>query len=683
MAAAETGGVSAGNGPPLQQVPSLDKTGTMLEDLPQSVVVVPRSTIVEQAGGSLADAIRDVSGVNQGGSSSYGFFDRFTIRGMDARIYSDGFPDGDQLNGFPHSINGVQNIEVLKGPGSALFGSGPPGGTINIVHFLPSSTPGYGMSSQLDSYGTWLSTIYATGPTGIAGLNYRVDGLFQDGAKGFRGLNNSNYELRPEWTWTKDNHVLTFALDFRHIERTPDGYGIVYVNGPPLGTVPSNTKYSTPFSYGNQDFARGTLSDAWWIASYLTVNNRFAYTYRDVSILRNSGGTVLLPMLTKRQLREQTDLDNDFVYQFEPVWKFRTGSIHHTLLTGAQVEWQSIDDDRATADLPNIANIYAPIIPETSTASLTFLRDATHSGMVDDLRALYLSAYTTDQIDVTDQWKVRLGIRKDHWDEVLTPEAFVPGRIGPNGLPLEPGMTDTEIDTPTSWSVGTLYKILPGVAPFAGVSKSYLTNFNSESTQNGVFAPESGLEYETGVKLSTSDNRFVLTAAVFDIQRNNVFTENTTTDTIAFNAQKSYGFDADLQMQITPQWKVIANMISQTAKLTAVPLTPIQIGNWPVGVPAHIYNAWSTYDFAIAGITGFQFGAGISYNSLTFGSTADNVWVPSSAVVDTMLRYATAHWDAQIGIKNLTNIEYFTTAESAGGYVGQPRTYYAKADWHY
>jgi len=159
-----TEGVAAG-GPPLQQVPALDKTGTKLEDLPQSVVVVPRSVIVQQAGGSLADAIKDVSGVNQGGSSSYGFFDRFTIRGMDARIYSDGFPDGDQFNGFPHSINGVQDIEVLKGPGSALFGSGPPGGTINIVHFLPSPVPGYGMSSQLDSYGTWLSTIYATGPT--------------------------------------------------------------------------------------------------------------------------------------------------------------------------------------------------------------------------------------------------------------------------------------------------------------------------------------------------------------------------------------------------------------------------------------------------------------------------------------------------------------------------------------
>ena len=66
-----------------------------------------------------------------------------------------------------------------------------------------------------------------------------------------------------------------------------------------------------------------------------------------------------------------------------------------------------------------------------------------------------------------------------------------------------------------------------------------------------------------------------------------------------------------------------------------------------------------------------------------FGSTADNVWVPSSAVVDTMLRYSTTHWDAQVGIKSLTNIEYFTTAESAGGYVGLPRTHYMKASWHY
>jgi iron complex outermembrane recepter protein len=518
----------SGTTAPLQQVPALGKTGTAIADLPQSVVIVPRAQVVEQGGVALRDAIRDVSGVNEGGSSSYGFFDRFTIRGMDARIYSDGFPDGDQFNGFPHSINGVDHIEVLKGPGSALFGSGPPGGSINIVHFVPSPVPGYGLSAQVGSFGSWASSIYATGPTTVPGLNYRIDGLLAH-SDGFRDLKSANYEVRPVLQWTKDNHVLTFALDFREIERTPDSYGITYFNAPPLSVVPNTTKYSTPFSYGNQDFQRATFSDAWWVGDYLTVNNRFSLLHRDVFILRNSGGTVSGIMLTKRQLREQTDNDADFTYQFEPIWKFHTGSVGHTLLTGAQVEWQSIDDNRATTDLPNISNIFAPVIPETSTAGLAFLRDATHSGMVDDLRALYLSAYAIDQIDVTDQWKVRLDARQEHWFESLTPQVFVPGRFDPNGNLFEPGVTETRIDQPFSWSIGTLYKIVPGVAPFAGVSKSYLTNFNSEATQNGIVAPESGLEYEGGVKFSTPDGRFVLTTAAFKIFRNNVFTENTAT----------------------------------------------------------------------------------------------------------------------------------------------------------
>ena len=68
-------------------------------------------------------------------------------------------------------------------------------------------------------------------------------------------------------------------------------------------------------------------------------------------------------------------IDDDFTYQFEPVWKFHTGSVFHTLLTGTQIEWQSIDDNRATATLPNITNIFAPVIPETSTAGLNFMRD--------------------------------------------------------------------------------------------------------------------------------------------------------------------------------------------------------------------------------------------------------------------------------------------------------------------
>ena len=72
-------GLAGGTGVPLQTVATLSKTGTPLGDLPQSVVVVPRALVAEQGVNTVADALaRDVSGVNIGGSSSYGFFDRFT-----------------------------------------------------------------------------------------------------------------------------------------------------------------------------------------------------------------------------------------------------------------------------------------------------------------------------------------------------------------------------------------------------------------------------------------------------------------------------------------------------------------------------------------------------------------------------------------------------------------------------
>jgi outer membrane receptor protein involved in Fe transport len=52
---------------------------------------------------------------------------RTTIRGLNAQFYNDGLCDGDQLVGLPHSLNGGKQVEILEGPGSALFGSGPPG----------------------------------------------------------------------------------------------------------------------------------------------------------------------------------------------------------------------------------------------------------------------------------------------------------------------------------------------------------------------------------------------------------------------------------------------------------------------------------------------------------------------------------------------------------------------------
>jgi iron complex outermembrane recepter protein len=402
-----------GDGERFEQVPAVGKTGTMLQDIPQSIVVISHQLSDSQGDLVLQDTVRNASGVIQGGTDGFGFADRFQIRALEARIYNDGFSYGDERNGIPHSLNGVERVEILEGPGSSLFGSGPPGGTINLVHYTPSPSFGGGAQFQTGSFGLYSGSAYLMGPAGVHGLDYRIDSLTQR-KDGFRALSGSDYELRPVLGFTTSNNVLLLVGDGRYLQATPDPAGLIYYNHTPIAVVPRETKYSTPFGFGNQSIGRFTGSDVWQAKPFVTVNNRLSYMYRNLSILRNGdGGSIVGSSFTGRQLRNQHDVVNDLDYEGEPVWSFRTGSVHHTLLTGVEIQHQTVVANRSTADLNNIVNIFAPIVPETSTAGLVFLRDAKHSGFLDQLHATYEGLYATDQVELTSRWKLRIGGRQD------------------------------------------------------------------------------------------------------------------------------------------------------------------------------------------------------------------------------------------------------------------------------
>jgi iron complex outermembrane receptor protein len=658
------------------QAAGVSKTGTKLEDLPASVQVIPRALLSEQGATMLREGVSNASGVNVGGQDSKGYYDHFLIRGLNAQIYSDGFSDGDLLGGISHSLNGVERVEVLEGPGSALFGSGPPGGTINIVHYTPSAEFHYGGDVQAGSYGTVSNSDYIAGPTGISGLNYRVDATFSR-SDGFRDLYSRDDEIRPELEWHVGSHTIDFALDLRQIHETPDSYGLLYFHGSPISDVSIDSKYSTPFAYANGNIVRPTLSDTWKINDFLTINNRFSYMHRTLDVLGNgdstntqiSGGEVI-----GRQLREQDDNDNSFDYQLEPVWRFGTGSVEHTLLTGFEFQHQTIDTSRSTADLPNIPDAFAPVPPETSLANLTFLCDAKHSCDDDDLAANYYSLYATDQIDVNDKLKLRAGVRQDWWDTSLTPLISVPGRFDSNGQLLLANVRYTQNNAPVSWNLGALYKLLPWMSPYIGVSKSHLANFNSESTQNGIGAPESALQYEAGIKFSFLDERLVLNTALFDVSRDNVATAVTLNgeETVVFDSQRTKGAEASLDAAVTDHLHVVANVTAQHAVVTDNPQGITSVGNHPQGAPAYMANLWTTYDFAVAGTPGFHVGVGVNYMGKSYSDITNVNSIPSYVIANAAFGYETRTWGVDVNVHNITNRRYFVAANAAGAYVGEP-----------
>ncbi|MCZ2153239.1 MAG: TonB-dependent receptor plug domain-containing protein [Bryobacterales bacterium] len=109
-----------------------------LRDLPQTITVIPRSIIEQQGSTTLTDVLRNVPGLTitagEGGGAPAG--DNLTLRGNSARndIFVDGVRDVSPQSRDPFNL---EQVEVTKGPTSAITGRGSAGGTINLLSKTP------------------------------------------------------------------------------------------------------------------------------------------------------------------------------------------------------------------------------------------------------------------------------------------------------------------------------------------------------------------------------------------------------------------------------------------------------------------------------------------------------------------------------------------------------------------
>lgn len=113
------------------------KTNTLLRDLPLTVSVVSQQLIADRAITRLSEALDSVAGAQRkqgyGGVENFGAF----LRGFDSSFLT--LRNGTRDFGF-YSVRdpaNVERFEVLKGPGSILYGAVYPGGITNTITKKP------------------------------------------------------------------------------------------------------------------------------------------------------------------------------------------------------------------------------------------------------------------------------------------------------------------------------------------------------------------------------------------------------------------------------------------------------------------------------------------------------------------------------------------------------------------
>jgi outer membrane receptor for ferrienterochelin and colicin len=130
---------------PIEEVTAASRLTEMVEDAPSSVSIITGRELKAMAYPTIAEAVRGVRGVFLTDDTSYetvGFRGFSTPGGYGARVLVlvDGQPTNDDYVGSSYvgydaraDIDDIQRIEIIRGPGSALYGTGAFFGVINLV----------------------------------------------------------------------------------------------------------------------------------------------------------------------------------------------------------------------------------------------------------------------------------------------------------------------------------------------------------------------------------------------------------------------------------------------------------------------------------------------------------------------------------------------------------------------
>jgi iron complex outermembrane receptor protein len=643
-------------------------TDTPILETPFSVQVVPQEVIRDQQATEIQEVLSNVSGVTYLGSDA-GREAIFNIRGF-GNAFSANVPvlrDGYRLYGdfqaIPELAN-LEQVEVLKGPASILYGQIEPGGIINLVSKKPLAEPFYEAELQVGSRELVRPRIDFTGPlTPDGDLLYRLNALYKH-EQSFRDYttDTDRFSVAPVLTWKiGDRTDLTIPLEYIH-NHGPADFGISkFGNG--VAPIPRERVINNPDDTITTDYLsigynlEHRFSDNW------KVRNSFRYIGYDYNY-----SVVALPFIVEdetvtRFYAVQEAQARSYSLYTNAVGNFTTGSVKHTLTAGIDLNRsESSTVSLFDAANPSPINIFDPdydLVPKPSRSALPLFNDTVDTSN-------RLGIYLQDQAYLLDNLILVAGLRYDTVSQKTTnvETPFTPG-----------GETEQTNDAVTP-RVGLLYQPVEELALFGNYSQSF--NPNTAATASGQpLEPERGEGFEVGVKTELLDQKLLATLTYFNITKSSVAVTDPDFPlfSIAVGEQKSQGAELDIVGELSPGWKVIGSYSYIDAKVTD-DIDPTIIGNRLFGVPRHTASLWTTYEIQQGSLQGLGFGVGVNYAGNRFGDLANSFEIGDYLTGNAAIFYRRDGYRFALNFKNITNANYIraVTGNEGGVYPGEPLT---------
>lgn len=494
------------------------RTENALSDVANTVTVISEEQIEREMTNGIDDLIRYEPGVSVTGGGRFGL-SGFTIRGIGGdRVLTlvDSTPTADEFTFGPFlssrrdfvDVDAIKAVEIVRGPGSSVYGSNAIGGTVNFTTKQPSDylqDRAYAGSVKVGSStidnGLNATSMLAVGNQKLSAMavvtlrdNEENQNYFSDDLSGTARKSNNPQTNKSTNLYAKLHFVPSedhrFSLVAEKFNGDTDTDVTTAVGTSKFGTITNSQlandqRNRTRFSVAYQYKGESTILDS----ANIMIYTQDSETEQQTIFERVSRGKIQDRNRNSFFAQKNSGIRLQFVKNAE------LGSTKHLISYGADY------DKNSTSTLRTGQTIDRESGQKLREFSNFPTRDFPNS------KYTSLGLFLQDEISITDNFKLIPGVRNDSFK--LTPTADAIYLSGNTGSPTPEGFDESKTskklgaiyDFNDQWSVFSQYTEGFRAPPIDAVNAGF-TNFASGYTAlpNPNLKPESGKSVELGIR---------------------------------------------------------------------------------------------------------------------------------------------------------------------------------------
>jgi outer membrane receptor for ferric coprogen and ferric-rhodotorulic acid len=656
-----------------------------LRETPQSVTVITRQRMDDQAMRSLDDVVQATPGLRMSAA-----------RPANSEFFARGFPITNiMFDGLPTTYNAdwvatadlapYDRVEVVRGATGMMQGAGNPSAAINMVRKRPTKEFQASITGSAGSWDNYRSELDVSGPVTDSGsVRGRFVGAYhdKDSYQDYAGRERGVFYGVTEFDLT-DSTTLTVGASDQNDNNNINWGGLpVNPNGSHMGFSRSK---SFGYSWSHQDIDNKTL--------FVELDQRFDNDWRlHAGASKNWSDFKLVGAVLERNndttyrqrvFNQGRDYDQS-TYDFFASGPFALMGRQHELVVGASKRQLKTEAVGGTTFINNIdINHFNPNTPRPFVPDIYSINDKV------DQEGLYV----TTRWNLADPLKVILGARLDWYDSTsiyneTNDQYYTSGK--------------TKETRHVTRYAGFIYDLDDNHSVYA----SYTDIFQPQSEKNSDGAgikPITGENYEVGIKGEYFGGALNASASLFQIDQLNRAAEVADASTCrvipvgaygcyeAAGKVRSQGIELEINGALTPNWQVGAGYTFAQAKYKKDADSSKEGTLFDTDVPRHMFKASTTYHLQ-GDLNKLRVGANVYGQSSTFNKGRNvfgnyHIEQEAYALVGLMAGYQVSkHLDTQLNINNLFDKKYYQGIASNSTWspydvYGDPRNFTVTAKY--